>query len=106
MFYSRPNGELAYLKSQAEQESNAPLYKSANIIVGGNVVVANTKSPQIAAVSYSLKGHDQVRAIPPSPALPVILLTWLERSGSIISPTRAIYRNCARPMEGIGTSAL
>ena len=73
LFYSRPNGELAYLKSQTEEEASAetatvPLYKKANIILDDNVVVANTKSPQIAALSYTLHGHHEV--------LPILSHEW------------------------------
>ena len=39
-----------------------PKYTTGNIIADENVVVANTKSPQIAAVAYSIHGQDQVGA--------------------------------------------
>lgn len=66
LFYSRPNGELAFLRSVVSSESSSnsptvPLYTTGNIIVEENVVVANTKSPQIAAVAYSLNGQDEIR---------------------------------------------
>ena len=69
LFYSKPNGELAYLKSQVEREeasgtaATVPLYEPENIILDGKVVIANTKSPQIAAVSYIYNNLNEVRAI-------------------------------------------
>ena len=67
MFYSKPNGDLVYLKSQTEEEAsvdktNVPLYKRENVVVSGETVSANTKSPQIAAISYTLHGKNEVLA--------------------------------------------
>ena len=67
MFYSEPSGNLSYLKSQIEEEASptaatVPPYETENITVKNHVMVANTKSPQIAAVSYTLGGHDEVFA--------------------------------------------
>ena len=63
MFYSEPNGNLSYLKSRTEEEyQTSPLYETEQIKVKNRVVTANTKSPQIAAVSYSLDGRDEVFA--------------------------------------------
>ena len=67
MFYSEPNGNLCYLKSQVEEEASAtaadvPPYVMENIMVKNQVMAANTESPQIAAVSYSLNDHDEVFA--------------------------------------------
>ena len=67
MFYSNVKGELAYLKSQIKEEaspneSGVPPYKRANIIYDEYVVTANTKTPQIAAVSYTMHGRHEVLA--------------------------------------------
>ncbi len=70
MFYSKPNGDLVYLKSQTEEEASAnetdvPLYKRENVMVDDETVSTNTTSPQIAAISYTLNGHDEVLAKSP-----------------------------------------
>ena len=66
VFYSEPNsGFLCYLKSQIEEKTSPtepPPYEKVNILVNEQLVVANTTSPQIAAVSYTLSGHDEVFA--------------------------------------------
>ena len=66
MFYSEPNGNLCYLKSQVEEEASAtaadvPPYVTENIMMNNDPVTANTKS-KIAAVSYRLNDHDEVFA--------------------------------------------
>lgn len=67
MFYSEHNGNLSYLKSQVEREASpthaeVPPYVTDNIVMKGRVVTANTTSPQIAAVSYSLNNQNEVFA--------------------------------------------
>ena len=67
LFYSRPNGELAFLRSVITTESSpdtptVPLYTTGNIIVDENVITANTKSPQISAVAYTRGQQDEVSA--------------------------------------------
>ena len=98
MFYSDPNGNLSYFKSQIEGESIAgaatvPLYEKEKITVDNRPVAPNTKSPQFAAVSYTFKGQDEVFAHSPRRRDFDLVAKRPSRFVYTTYPTKAICRN-------------
>lgn len=62
LFYTNTLGELAYLKSQSQNEAESSGYYTPKTIkVGGLRVLVSGQSSQIAAISYTWKDKEEIR---------------------------------------------
>ena len=61
LFYTRPNGTIAYLKSTTTQEGNDTTYTTSSVLFSNNTV--NSAAPRISAVAYTLQGKREVRSL-------------------------------------------
>ncbi|KAI1085476.1 hypothetical protein F5B20DRAFT_518481 [Whalleya microplaca] len=59
LFYTRPNGAIAFLKSNTTHEDPDTKYSPSNVISAGNTVEASV--PRVSAVSYTLHGNREIR---------------------------------------------